>query len=46
MGTGPGLKGAEQAWSTLVPEVTRVSALAEAVALVEATAWKLALDPY
>jgi RsmE family RNA methyltransferase len=40
------LKGTEQACSTLVPEVTRVASLAEAVALVDATAWKLALDPY
>ena len=40
------LKGAEQACSTLVPEVTRVGSLAEALALVEAPAWKLALDPY
>ncbi len=40
------LKGTEQACSTLVPEVTRVSSLAEAVALVDVTAWKLALDPY
>lgn len=40
------LKGTEQACSTLVPEVTRVASLAEAVALADATAWKLALDPY
>ena len=40
------LKGTEQACSTLVPEVTRVASLAAAVALVDATAWKLALDPY
>ena len=40
------LKGTEQACSTLVPEVTRVSSLAEAVALIDAAAWKLALDPY
>jgi RsmE family RNA methyltransferase len=40
------LKGTEQACSTLVPEVTRVASLAEAVALVDASAWKLALDPY
>ncbi len=40
------LKGTEQACSALVPEVTRVSSLAEAVALVDAAAWKLALDPY
>ena len=38
------LKGTEQACSTLVPEVTRVASLAEAVALIDATAWKLALD--
>lgn len=40
------LKGTEQACSTLVPEVTRVASLAEAIALVDAAAWKLALDPY
>lgn len=40
------LKGTEQACSTLVPEVTRVSSLAAAIALVDAAAWKLALDPY
>jgi RsmE family RNA methyltransferase len=39
-------KGTEQACSTLVPEVTRVASLAEAVALTDASAWKLALDPY
>jgi len=39
-------KGAEQACSTLMPEVTRVASLAEAVALVDVAAWKLALDPY
>ena len=40
------LKGTEQACSTLVPVVTRVSSLAAAIALVDAAAWKLALDPY
>ncbi|MFM2382487.1 MAG: hypothetical protein RL515_474 [Verrucomicrobiota bacterium] len=40
------LKGTEQACSTLVPEVTRVGSLAEAVALIEADVWKVALDPY
>ena len=40
------LKGTEQACSTLVPEVTRVASLAEAVALIDGAAWKLALDPY
>jgi RsmE family RNA methyltransferase len=40
------LKGTEQACSTLVPEVARVSSLAEAVALIDVAAWKLALDPY
>ncbi len=40
------LKGTEQACSTLVPEVTRVGSLAEAIALVDGPAWKLALDPY
>ena len=40
------LKGTEQACSTLVPEVTRVGSLTEAVALVAADAWKIALDPY
>ena len=40
------IKGAEQACSTLVPEVTRVSSLADALELIDAAAWKLALDPY
>ncbi|MEI6795005.1 MAG: RsmE family RNA methyltransferase [Verrucomicrobiota bacterium] len=40
------LKGAEQACSTLVPEVTRVGSLAEALIGLDANAWKLALDPY
>ena len=40
------LKGTEQACSTLVPEVTRIGSLAEAVALVAVDAWKVALDPY
>ena len=40
------LKGAEQACSTLVPEVTRVSSLGEALVGLEANTWKLALDPY
>ena len=40
------LKGTEQACSTLVPEVTRVASLTEAIALIDAAAWKLALDPY
>jgi RsmE family RNA methyltransferase len=40
------LKGTEQACSTLVPEVTRVASLTEAIALIDASAWKLALDPY
>ena len=40
------LKGTEQACSTLVPEVARVSSLAEALVGLEASAWKLALDPY
>ena len=40
------LKGTEQACSTLVPEVTRVGSLAEAVALIAGDAWKVALDPY
>jgi RsmE family RNA methyltransferase len=40
------LKGAEQACSTLVPEVTRVASLVEAIGLIDAAAWKLALDPY
>ncbi len=39
------LKGTEQACSTLVPEVTRVGSLSEAIGLIDATAWKLALDP-
>ena len=42
----PVLKGTEQACSTLVPEVTRVPSLLAALALVDASAWKLALDPY
>ena len=40
------LNGTEEACSTLVPEVTRVGSLAEAVALVGTDAWKVALDPY
>jgi RsmE family RNA methyltransferase len=40
------LKGTEQACSTLVPEVTRVGSLAEALVGLDAKAWKLALDPY
>lgn len=40
------LKGTEQACSTLVPEVTRVASLAEALHGLDAKAWKLALDPY
>ena len=40
------LKGTEQACSTLVPEVTRVGSLAEAVACLAADDWKVALDPY
>jgi RsmE family RNA methyltransferase len=40
------LKGTEQACSTLVPEVTRVGSLTEAIGFIDATAWKLALDPY
>jgi RsmE family RNA methyltransferase len=42
----PVLKGTEQACSTLVPEVTRIPSLLAALALVDAAAWKLALDPY
>ena len=40
------LKGTEQACSTLVPEVTRVGSLTEAIGFIDAAAWKLALDPY
>ena len=40
------LKGTEQACSALVPEVTRVGSLSAAIALIDTTAWKLALDPY
>ena len=40
------IKGTEQACSTLVPEVTRVGSLVDALACVDAAAWKLALDPY
>ena len=40
------LKGTEQACSTLVPEVTRVGSLAEALVGLDPAAWKLALDPY
>lgn len=39
-------KGTEQACSTLVPEVVRVASLAEALDLVAANDWKVALDPY
>ena len=39
-------KGTEQACSTLIPEVTRVGSLAEALVGLDASAWKLALDPY
>ncbi len=39
-------KGAEQACSTLVPEVTRVGSLAAALKGLAPSAWKLALDPY
>ena len=40
------LKGTEQACSTLVPEVTRVGSLAEALVGLDAKAWKVAFDPY
>ena len=40
------LKGTEQACSTLVPEVTRVGSLGEALVGLDANTWKLALDPY
>ncbi len=40
------VKGTEQACSTMVPEVTRVSSLGEALVGLEANAWRLALDPY
>jgi RsmE family RNA methyltransferase len=40
------VKGTEQACSTLVPEVTRVTSLAEALVGLDANAWKLVLDPY
>ena len=40
------VKGTEQACSTMVPEVTRVGSLAEALVGLEANAWRLALDPY
>lgn len=40
------IKGTEQACSTLVPEVTRVATLAEALASLDASAWRVALDPY
>jgi RsmE family RNA methyltransferase len=40
------LKGTEQACSTLVPEVTSVGSLAEALVGLDMNAWKLALDPY
>jgi RsmE family RNA methyltransferase len=39
-------KGTEQACSTLVPEVVRVTSLAEALAPLPAEGWKVALDPY
>jgi RsmE family RNA methyltransferase len=40
------IKGTEQACSALVPEVTRVGSLTEALIGLEANTWKLALDPY
>ena len=40
------LKGTEQACSALVPEVTRVGSLTEALIGLDANTWKLALDPY
>ena len=40
------LRGTEQACSTLVPEVVRVDSLAEAIALTDRHAWRVALDPY
>lgn len=40
------VKGTAQACSTLVPEVTRVDSLAEALGGLDVSAWKLALDPY
>lgn len=39
-------KGTEQACSTLVPEVVRVSSLADALALAADAGWKVSLDPY
>jgi 16S rRNA (uracil1498-N3)-methyltransferase len=39
-------KGTEQACSTLVPEVVRVSSLADALALAVDAGWKVSLDPY
>lgn len=39
-------KGTEQACSTLVPEVVRVTSLAEALAPLPPDGWKVALDPY
>lgn len=39
-------KGTEQACSTLVPEVIRTGSLAEAIALTDRHAWRVALDPY
>jgi RsmE family RNA methyltransferase len=39
-------KGTEQACSTLVPTVDRMTSLAEALAQLPAEGWKVALDPY
>lgn len=39
-------KGTEQACSALVPELHRFDSLGEALALVSAPGWKVALDPY
>ncbi len=39
-------KGTEQACSAQVPEVIRCSNLTEALANIDASAWKVALDPY
>ena len=39
-------KGTEQACSALVPAVVRVASLSEALSLLPAEGWKVALDPY
>jgi len=40
------IKGAEQACSALIPEVARCATLTTALANIETSSWKVALDPY